>query len=100
METIDAGEKDRLLSDLSGLEYYFRPEPHSLSVGNHGILLCFKDSVELHYVLYCRHVLTYWRRTKTGDDYKWHYGETDLDAWNNLLDRYLKQDHGLDQYSR
>ena len=96
LETIDADKKDAILSDLSELEYFFRSEPHSLGVGDHGLLLCYNESSsELHYVLFCQSIVNEWYRTNTGDEYKWHYGVTDSDSWNNLLDKYLIQKYNF-----
>lgn len=96
LETIDTDKKDAILQDLSGLEYRTRPEPHSLGVGDHGLLLCYNESSsELHYVLFCQSIVNEWYRTNTGDEYKWHYGVTDSDSWNNLLDKYLIQKYNF-----
>ncbi len=61
--------KESLLKDLSEMEYVFYMNRTDLSVGSHGLLLCFKDgSVDIRYVLYCRHKFTVIYQTETDSD--------------------------------
>lgn len=101
LETVDDNRKASLLKDLSQLKYVFYPEPPDLYEGCHGLLLCFKEgSGDIRYVLYCRHIFTVIHQTETGIEFNSVYGVASTEEWNALLDRYLKQDYGFDQYSR
>ena len=101
LETVDDNRKASLLKDLSQLKYVFYPEPPDLYEGCHGLLLCFKEgSGDIRYVLYCRLKFTVIHQTETGIEFDGIYGIASTEEWNALLDRYLKQDYGFDQYSR
>jgi hypothetical protein len=101
LETVDDNRKASLLKDLSQLKYVFYPEPPDLYEGCHGLLLCFKEgSGDIRYVLYCRQIFTVIHQTETGIEFNSVYGVASTEEWNALLDRYLKQDYGFDQYSR
>ena len=88
--------KESLLKDLSELEYVFYMNRTDLSVGSHGLLLCFKDgSGDIRYILYCRHKFTVIYQTETGFRFDGNYGIASTKEWNAILDRYLKQDYGF-----
>lgn len=101
LETVNDDRKDELLKDLSELEYVFYPEPSDLYEGCHGLLLCFKEgSGDIRYVLYCRPKFNVIYQTEKGFRFDGNYGIASTEEWNAILDRYLKQDYGFQEYDR